>query len=177
MTYVVGGYRDDDLNPECPRLLIPFTPPASLMFLLGDVFDGHLHQEDPASVPLLTPHAGGGIGPQPLWVVHGVVKFKRACAAVSGRAEWAIVLLVLAGPAPDADETPIPEVVRLVNVPHDPRVALTSLWEGGAVEQGTVVVYEPRGLTTVWSAEFTTTLEAIGVICGCKIHWRPHEVH
>ena len=33
---------------------------AALMFLLGDVFDGHRQQDDPESVPLLSPHAGGG---------------------------------------------------------------------------------------------------------------------
>ena len=97
--YVLGGYRDNNGNPECPRLSMPFAPPASLMVLPGDVLDGHRRQEDPALVPLLTPHAGGGIELPPLWVVHGVSAFDRACAAVWGRAEWAIVLLVpAAGP-------------------------------------------------------------------------------
>ena len=63
--YEVGGYRDNDWNPECPRLSMPFAPPASLMFLPGDVFDGHRQQEDPAPLPLLTPHAGGDIDPPP----------------------------------------------------------------------------------------------------------------
>ena len=93
------------------------------------------------------------------------------------RAEWAIVLLVPVGPARDADEIPVSEVVRLVNVPHDPHVAVTSLREGGVVERGTMVVYQPHASMAVWGAEFATALEAIGSICGCEIHWRPHEVH
>ena len=60
---VVGGYKDDDLNPEFPGLSMPFAPPASLVFLMGDVFDWHHQQDDPALVPLLTPHAGGGLDP------------------------------------------------------------------------------------------------------------------
>ena len=82
--YVVGGYRDDDWNPDCPRPSMPFVPLAALMFLLGDVFDGHWQQDDPASVPLLMPHAGGGLSPPPLWVVHGRSAFDRACKAVWG---------------------------------------------------------------------------------------------
>ena len=82
-----------------------------------------------------------------------------------------------AGLAPDADKTPVPEVAKLVNVPHDPHVAVTLLGDGGAVEQGTVVVYQPHGPMAVWDAEFATALEVIGSICGCEIHWRPHEVH
>ena len=102
--YVVGGYRDDDWDPENPRPSMPFVPLAALLFLLGDVFDGYRQQDDPASVPLLTPHAGGGIDPSPLWVVHGRPTFYMACAAVPGRNEWAIVLVLPAGPVPDADE-------------------------------------------------------------------------
>ena len=52
------------------------------------------------SVPLLTPHARGSVDPPPLWVVHSVPAFGRACAAVWGHAEWAIVLLVPTGPVP-----------------------------------------------------------------------------
>ena len=62
-------------------------------------------------------------------------------------------------------------------MPHDPHVAVTSLQEGGAVEQGTVVVYQPHGSMAVWGAEFATALEAIWSTCGCEIHWRPHGVH
>ena len=126
--YVMGGYRDDDCNLDCPGLSMP------LMSSLGDIFDGHRQQDDPASVPLLTPHAGGGLDPPPLSVVHGKSAFDRACKAVWGRAEWAIVLLLPSGPAPDADASPVPEVVRLDKVPNDPHVAVTSLREGGAVE-------------------------------------------
>ena len=43
---------------------MPFVPPAALMYLLGDVFDGQRLRDDPASVPLLTPHAGGGLSPR-----------------------------------------------------------------------------------------------------------------
>ena len=39
--YVVGGYRDDDCDPDCPGPSMPFVPLAALIFLLGDVFDGH----------------------------------------------------------------------------------------------------------------------------------------
>ena len=53
--------------------------------------------------------------------------------------ELAIVLLVTMGPAPNADEAPVQEVVGLINVPHNPHVVGTSLHEGGVVEQGTVV--------------------------------------
>ena len=58
-----------------------------------------------------------------------------------GCSEWAIVLLLPAGPVPDADECSFPEVVRMSNVPHDPHVAVTSLRDGGVVERGSVVVY------------------------------------
>ena len=139
--HVVGGYRDDNRDSDCPGPSMPFVPLAALMFLLGDVFDSHRQRDDPASVHLLTPHAGGGLSPLPLWVVHGRPAFDRACKAVWGREEWAIVLLLPSGPAPDADENPIPEVVRLDKVPHNPHVAVTSLRDGGAVELGTVVVY------------------------------------
>ena len=82
-----------------------------------------------------------------------------------------------AGPAPDADASPVPEVVGLDNVPHDPHVAVTSQQKGGAVEQGTVVVYQPHGSMTVWGAEFPIALEDIGSICNCNVHWQPHGVH
>ena len=66
---------------------MPFVPLAGLMFLLGDVFDGHRQQDDPESVPLLTPHAGGGLDPPPLWIVHRRHAFDRACKAVCGQDE------------------------------------------------------------------------------------------
>ena len=175
--YVVGGYRDDDWNPDCPRLSMPFVPPAALMFLLGDVFDGHWQQGDPALVPLLTPHAVGGLDPLPLWVVQGKLAFDRACKVVWGGAEGPVVLLVLAGSAPDAHVSPVAEVVRLDKVPHDPHVPVISLGEGGAVEQGTVVIYQPHRSTTVRGAEYTIGLDAMKSICGCDVHWRPHGVH
>ena len=58
--YVVRRYRDDHWDPDCPGPSMRFVLLAALMFLLGDVFDGHKQQDDPESVPLLTPHAGGG---------------------------------------------------------------------------------------------------------------------
>ena len=76
--YVVGGYREEGWDPANPGLSMPFVPLAALVFLLGDVFEGYQQQDDPASVPLLTPHAGGGINPSPLWVVHGWPAFSRA---------------------------------------------------------------------------------------------------
>ena len=42
---------------------MPFVPLAALMFLFGDVFDGHRQLNDQASVPPLTPRAGGGHSP------------------------------------------------------------------------------------------------------------------
>ena len=66
-----------------------------------------------------------------------------------GRAESAIVLLLPAGRALDADASPVPEVVKLDKVPRDPHVAVTSLREGGVVEQGTVLVYEPHRSMTL----------------------------
>ena len=174
---MVGGYKDKDWNQDCPGLSIPFTPPASPMFLPGDVFDGHRQQDDPASVPFLIPYAWGDIDPPPLRMVIGVSAFHRAFAALCGRAEWAIFLLVPAGPALDADDILVPEVVRLVNVPHDLHVAVTSMRERGAVEQGTVVVYKPHGLMTAWEAQFATALGAINSKCGCEVHWWPQGVH
>ena len=128
--YVVGGYREEGWYPANPGQSMPFVPLAALLFLLGDVFEGYRQQDDPASVPLLTPHAGGGINPSPLWVVHGRPALSRACAAVHGCSEWAIALLLPAGPVPDADECSVPEVVRMSNVPQDPHVAVTSLRAG-----------------------------------------------
>ena len=175
--YVVGGYREEGWDPADPGLSMPFVPLAALLFLLGDVFEGYQQQDDPASVPLLTPHAGGGIKPSPLWVVHGRPAFSRACAAVQGCNEWAIVLLLPAGPVPDPDECSVPEVVRMSNVPHDPHVAVTSLRDGGAVEQGSVVVYQPSCSATVLGAEYTTALDAIKSVCEGDLAWRPHAVY
>ena len=131
---VVRCYKDDDWNAECPWL--SFASLASLMFLLGDMFEGNRQQEDPASVPLLTPHAAGGIDPPPQVVAHGVSAFDRACAAVWGCEEQTIVLLVPAPPASYPDETPVPEVVRLVIVRHDPCTRCSHVaagrWSGGA---------------------------------------------
>ena len=53
---------------------------------------------------------------------------------VWGREDWAIVLLLPSGPALDADESRVLDVVRLDKVPLDPHVAVTSLCDGGAVE-------------------------------------------
>ena len=62
-------------------------------------------------------------------------------------------------------------------VPHNPHVAVTSLRDGGAVEQGTMVVYQPPLSTAACGAEYTTALDAIQSICGCYVHWRPHAVY
>ena len=175
--YVVGGYREEGWDPANPGLSMPLVPLAALLFLLGDVFEGYQEQDDPASVPLLTPHAGGGISPPPLWVVHGQPAFSRACAGVHKCSEWAIVLLPPAGPIPDPDGYSVPEVVRMSNVPHGPHVAVTSLRDGGAVERASVVVYQPSCSATVWGAEYTTALDAIKLVCGCDLAWRPHAVY
>ena len=107
--------------------------PGRLDVLVGGVLDGHRQQDEPASVPLLTPHAGGGLAPPPLWVVHGKSTFDRACKAVCRRAEWAIALLLSTGPAPDADASLVLEEVTLDKVPHDlhtlsPRFAKMGQW-------------------------------------------------
>ena len=68
-------------------------------------------------------------------------------------------------------------MVKLDKVPHDPHVVVTSLREGGAVEQRTVVVYHALSSTTVWGAQYTTAVDAIKSICGCDVHWRPHGMH
>ena len=94
-----------------------------------------------------------------------------------GCSEWAIVLLLPAGPVPDPDEYSVPEVVRMSNVPHDPHVTVTSLRDGGAVEQGFVMVYQPSCSATVWGAEYTTALDAIKSVCGCDLAWTPHAVY
>ena len=107
--YVVGGYRDDSWDPDNPGPSMPFVTLAALMFLLADVFDGHRQQDDLASVSLLTPNTAGGNDPLPLWVMHGGPAFRTACEAVCGRDEWAIVLLLPAGPVPDADDCPVPK--------------------------------------------------------------------
>ena len=39
--YVVGRFRADSCDPDNPGPSMPFLPLAALMFLLGDVFDGH----------------------------------------------------------------------------------------------------------------------------------------
>ena len=101
--YVVGRYRDDNWDPDCPGPSMRFVPLAALMFLLGDVFDGHRQQDDPESVLLLTPHAASGLNPPPLWVVHGRPTFETACKAVWGSDEWAIVLVLPSGLVLDAD--------------------------------------------------------------------------
>ena len=59
--YVVGGYREEGWDLANRGLSMPFVPLAALLFLLGDVSEGYQQQDNPASVPLLTPHAGGGI--------------------------------------------------------------------------------------------------------------------
>ena len=96
---------------------------------------------------------------------------------VWGREDWAIVLLLPSGPAPDGDASPVPEVVKLDKVPQDPHVAVTSLRKGGALEQGTVVVYEPLRSTAMWGSEYTTALDAVKSICGCDVHLRAHGVY
>ena len=57
------------------------------------------------------------------------------------------------------------------NVPYDLHVAVTSLRDGGAVEQGSVVVYQPSGSATVLGGEYTTALDAIKSVCGCDLAW------
>ena len=63
------------------------------------------------------------------------------------------------------------------NVRHDPHAAITSLRDGGAVEQDSVLVDHPSCSTTVWGAEYTRALDAIKSVCGCDVAWRPHAVY
>ena len=86
-------------------------------------------------------------------------------------------LLLPARPVPDADECSVLELVRMSNVPHDPHVAVTLLRDGGAVERGSMVVYQPSCSTMVWGAEYTTALNAIQSVFGCDLAWRPHAVY
>ena len=60
---------------------------------------------------------------------------------------------------------------------NHPHVAVTSLRDGRAVEQGSVVVYQPSCSTTEWGAEYIAALDAINSFCGCDLAWRPHAVH
>ena len=57
----------------------------------------------------------------------------------------------------------------MVNVPHDPHVAIASLRDGGAVEQGSVVVYQPSRSMAVWGAEYTTAHDTMTCVCGCDV--------
>ena len=56
----VCGYGEEQWSPECPGASMPFAPLAALMFLIGDVYNGHRQQDDPASVPLVPRMRGGG---------------------------------------------------------------------------------------------------------------------
>ena len=145
----MGGYREDGTDPENSGPSMPFVQLAALLFLLGNVFEGYRQQDDPASVPLLTPNAEGGIDLSFLRVVRGRPAFSRACAAVRGCSELAIVLLPPAGPDPDAHECSVQEVVRMANLSHDLHAAVTSLRDGKGKEQGSVVVHKPSCSTTV----------------------------
>ena len=51
------------------------------------------------------------------------------------------MLLVPRGGASDPHALPVPELVRMERVPHDPQMAITSLVQVGAVDQGTLVVF------------------------------------
>ena len=103
--------------------------------------------------------------------------FQRACEAVCRHHEWAVVPRQQSGSVSDADRCPVLEVVQKGKLPHKPHVAVTSLRDGGMVEQGTVVVYRPSRSTAVWGAEYTTALDAIKSVCGCDVSWPPHAVN
>ena len=98
--YVVGGYREEGWDPANPGQSMPFVPLAALLFLLGDVFEGYGQQDYPASVPLLTPHAGGGINPFPL------VRYARAARVFQGMRGGTRVQRV--GNRPSAASRPCP---------------------------------------------------------------------
>ena len=104
------------------------------MFLLRTSLMGIINKTIRRRSPFLPHIHGVALNPPPLWAVHRISALDRACTAVWGWADWAIVLLVLAGPTPNAVAIPVPGVVKLDSAPHDPHVAVTSLQEGGAVE-------------------------------------------
>ena len=87
--YVVGGYRDDNWDPNNRGPSMPFVPLAALMFLLGDLFDGHKQQDDAASVPLLKPHTGAALTPRLCGSYTGGPRFagraRRCVGATSGQ--------------------------------------------------------------------------------------------
>ena len=60
--------------------------------------------------------------------------FGAACAELCGKVQWAIMLLVLEGPAQDTNTALVPEVVWLGNVPHDPYLAVIWMRNCGVVE-------------------------------------------
>ena len=156
---------------------MPFVRLAALMFFLGDVFDGHRQHDDVASVPLLTPHAKAGHSLPPLWVVHGRRAVGRTCKMVWELGEWVILLLLLSGLALDADECPVRELVRMDKVPTDQHIAVTSVRDGGVVEQGTTVVYHAIRSMALWGAQNTTASGAIKFISACDVHQRPHALY
>ena len=73
--YIVGADNGKQWSPEWRTVSMPFHPQVALMFLPGDVYDGHQEQDNPASVPLLTSHVGDGVSTMALWVAHGAQHF------------------------------------------------------------------------------------------------------
>ena len=85
-------------------------------------------------------------------------------------------MLVPEGRAPDADQVPILELVRVVTTPHDPHGAVRSLREVKAMGRGTVVVYHQWRYIAGWGAEYTTALAVLSSFYGFVVYRRPHKV-
>ena len=174
--YVVGGYREEGWDPANPGLSMPFVPLAAPLFLLGDVFEGYQQQDDPASVPILTPYARGGINPSPLWVVHGRPAFSRACAAVHGCSDWAIVLLLPAGLSRIRMSTRSRKwfgcpTCRTIRTSPSRRCVMAARWKRDLWWCTSPPAPQRFG------GEDTTALDAIKSVRGCDLAWRPHAVY
>ena len=66
------------------------------------------------------------------------------------------------------------EVVRMERVMQNSHMVVTFLHHGGAIEHGTVVVYQPHGSIVVWAAEYTRALHTLSPMCGCEAHCKLH---
>ena len=174
--YVVGGYKNQYWKPDCLGTSMPFTPPASLMVVLGMSLTDIGNKRTRCRCLSSRRMQGVAYTPRSPWVVHGEDAFHGECATVWGRAEWAIVLLLPTPPARDADETRIPR--------HDGQCAARPLchshvaagrWSGGTGDGGGSPATRFDG-----GVEHESRYRAQGLwvhICRCETYGRPHDVH
>ena len=150
---------------------MPLVPLAALLFLLGAVFEGYQQQDDPASVPLLTPNAGGGISPPPLWVVHGRLAFSRKCASgqLSFCYQQAPSRIRMSNRSRKWFGCPACHTIR---TSPSRRCVMAARWN-----RGLWWCTSPPAPQQFWGAEYTTALDAIKSVCGCDLAWRPHAVY